>query len=133
MLPNTITLAVDVANNATLVDLVLQRDEEYLNRVIYAAEGSTLTLRDLLGFYRTKPTKNGNFLGVGKSTFKFTKDTQVPGYDGVATYVQPILANVEFSIPVGAPAADVKELRQRVIALLDRDDIMVEAQEQLRI
>lgn len=133
MLPNTITLAVDEANNATLINAVFSRDEEYLNRTVYAAANSSIIMRDTLGFYRTKPTKNGNFLGVAKSTIKFTVDQIVDGADGVAHFTQPVLAEVSFSIPVGTPAAAVKEIRQRIVALLDRDDIMTEAQERLQI
>lgn len=133
MLDNSYTLAVDVANNATNVNQVFTRDEEYLNRVIYAHSTSSLTARFLLGFYRQKPIKAGNFLGVAKTTQKITMDITVPGADGVASFTQPLIGEFSLSIPVGATDAQILKMRQMFVTLLDRDDIMVEAQNKLRI
>lgn len=133
MLDNIITLAVDLLNSGATTDTSFSRDEEYLNRSIYVSPYSDLVHRDILGFYRTKPVRNGNFLGVAKSSFKFTMDVVVPGADGVANYTQPLLAEVSFSVPVGTDAATVLEVRQRCIALLDNDSIMVETQEKMKI
>lgn len=131
MLDNTITLPVDVAGNGTLVNQVYTRDEEYLNRAVYTGASNTLSLRDLLSTYRTKPKKSGNFNGVGKAEFKFTQDYAVPGVDLTTTIVAPALIDVSTSFPVGITVANCMEMRQRAIAFLDHA-IAVALTEQLQ-
>lgn len=123
MQDNTITLAVDVANNATLVSKDFNRFDVYQNRSVYNSEDHTISSPDTLTFYRTVPKQSGNFKGQAKSAAKFSKNLTVVGVDG-ADVQAPLILEVSASIPVGATLAIQKEIRQRAIALLDRDDIM---------
>lgn len=121
MQSNTITLDVDPLNNGTVVPENFERYEEYLNRSVYIGEGHTPDARNTLAMYRTFPTKSGNFKGVAKSSIKLTKDHVVPGVDGVANLTAPSILEINFSVPVGTPANEVRKLRQRAIAALDDD------------
>lgn len=123
MQPNAIILAVDSLNNGTTHDEEFKRYEEYLNRSVYIGSAHTPDSRNSLALYRTFPTKSGNFKGVSKSSFKLTKDHAVAGADGVSILTSPIIMEVNFSVPVGVAAADVKLCRQRLIAMLDSDEI----------
>lgn len=133
MLDNTITLAVDEANNSTPVNNVYNRYQEFLNRTIYHFSASTLTFRDILGFYRTEPKTNGNFKGVAKTSMKITTDIEVDGVDSATSITAPLIGEVSFSVPVGATAAEAMLLRQRLIAALDDDTLMVAFMENLEI
>lgn len=124
MQPNVITLAVDLLNNATLVDHDFTRYEEYQNRAVYIGENHTVAAKDTLGFYRTLPKQSGNFRGVGKSAIKFSQDLSVAGVDATTTLTSALIGEVSFSAPVGSTAAQRKILRQRIIALLDNDSVM---------
>lgn len=124
MQPNDITLSVDVANDGTEVYQVYSRFEENVNNSTYVGTGHTLATRDKFTLYRTNPTQQGNFLGVAKSTIKFTEDILVAGVDAATSLKSPIIATVGFSIPVGASIAQITEVRQRILALLDSDTIM---------
>lgn len=124
MQPNEITLAVDVLNNGTTENQTYARFEEFLNRSIYIGSDHSLCLRNTLGLYRTLPKQSGNFKGVAKSSFKFSQDVVVDGVDGVSSITSPLILEVSFSVPVGATAADVLELRQRALALIDADTVM---------
>jgi hypothetical protein len=64
---------------------------------------------------------------------KFSQDITVDGLDGVSQITAPIIVEVSVSLPVGATAADALIARQRVVALVDRDDIMTPLMEQLMI
>lgn len=131
MQPNTITLAVDEENDGVgLVNHVYTRFEEFQNRALYISADHTLNAKDTLGFYRTFPKTSGNFRGVAKTSTKFSKDVSVTGVDGVSSILAPIIVEVSVSLPVGTTAADALIARQRVIALLDRDDVMVPLMEQ---
>lgn len=133
MLDNVITLAVDELNNATTVNHVFDRVDKINNRSIYVGENHVLTARDELSFYRTPQKLSGNFRGVAKSALKFTQDFVVDGVDGVSQLTSPIIAGVTFSVPVGVTAAAQLVMRQRIIALLDDDSIMVPLMNQLQI
>ena len=123
MQDNTITLAVDELNNATTVDHIYSRFEEYLNRSVYIGPLHALNARNTMAMYRTVPKPSGNFLGVNKTSVKFTKDVTVLGKDGT-NLVAPIIFEVSCSIPVGVTNATVLLERQKVVAVSDRDDIM---------
>jgi len=123
MQPNEITLVVDVENNSSPTSVDYTRYQEQENRVTYISENHTLESRDQLQFYRTFPTKTGNFKGVMKSAVKFTRDYSVAGVDG-NDITAPIIAEVSFSIPVGCSNAHAVAIRQAVIALLDTDSVM---------
>lgn len=124
MQPNTVTLAVDVLNNGTTVNKVYTRYEEYTNRSSYIGADHLPDDRNMLAIYRTFPTKSGNFKGTSKSSVKFTQDIEVAGVDSSTTLTSPMIGEVSFSLPVGATAAEAKELRQRIIACLDDDTFM---------
>lgn len=121
MLSNTITLAVDVQNTGTTTNRVYTRYSEFADRSIYKGPSHTLTLRDTLGFYRTPVKVNGTDNGVAKSAAKLTQDIEVPGKDATTTVVKPLIGNIDFSIPVGATAAQTLEFRQRLIAVIDHE------------
>jgi hypothetical protein len=133
MLANTLTLAVDELNNGTDVDIDFERSFEYTNRTVYTSENHSLDAKDQLTFYRTLPKVSGNFKGTGKSAFKFSQDFSVTGVDGLAALTSPIILEVGFSVPVGVSVADQLVARQRAIALLDDDTIMVALMNQLLV
>lgn len=122
MLPNTITLAVDLLNNGTTSDEVFTRMEELVNRSTYRGPNHSSASRNTKQFYRTLPKRSGNSLGAAKVAVKFTTDKVVAGVDG-NNVVAPLIADLGFSIPVGATTADLKALRQRIIASLDQDAV----------
>jgi len=133
MQSNTITLAVDVLNNDSTVDYDFTRFEEYQNRSVYIGEDHQLTSRDTLSLYRTFPKSVGNFKGMSKCAAKFSQDIEVTGVDGLAALVAPLILEVSASIPVGATLAQQLVARQRAIALLDDDTIMVALMNQLMV
>lgn len=124
MLDNTITIPVDLLNNGTVTNEVLTRIDEQQNRSKYKTPSHTFNLRDTVDFYRTFPTKTKDFNGVAKSGFKLTHDLEVPSPIVSQTRVAPEIAEVSFSLPVGFTAADIRTLRQRIIAILDNDVLM---------
>lgn len=124
MQPDQLTLSVDATNVGTPADQVYTRYEEYQNRATYIGASHTPDSRDQLGLYRTFPTKTGNFKGVGKTAVKFTEDVSVDGVDASTSISAPIILEVSFSVPVGASAASILEMRQRALAALDDDTLM---------
>lgn len=134
MQANTITLAVDVLNNATTEDSVFRRHEETTGRSTYVVDAShSLETRDMLQFYRTPPKRNGESRGSSKCAAKFTLDSEVPNASGSGNILLPQIAEVSFSLPVGTTAAQTLELRQRIIALLDDDAVMAPLNDVLEI
>lgn len=123
MQDNTITLAVDVANNATLVDKAFVRYLEEPSKTTYRGPGDTLVERNQMVFFRTPPKRTGNYLGSAKSGVKFTRDVTVAQADGNDTKA-PLIVEVSFSLPVGTTAAVSKEMRQTALAILDREDVI---------
>lgn len=123
MQANTITLAVDLLNNATTTNKVFSRHSEELNRSVYTGPDHTMLQRQTLGLYRTPPKRAGVFLGAGKTTVKFTFDKSVEQADGTSIIV-PMIGEVLFSIPVGVSAADTLAFRQYIVSLLDSDSVM---------
>ena len=133
MQDNVITLAVDELNNATTVNHVFNRYDLFQNRSVYTGANHQLTARDLLTLYRTQAKASGNFRGVAKTSVKFTQDFAVDAVDGISSLTSPIIAEITFSIPVGVTVADQLVMRQRLIALLDDDAVMVPLNNQLEI
>jgi hypothetical protein len=133
MLANEITLSVDAANDGNPADEDYTRVEEFQNRSVYEGPNHSLVERETLTFYRTKPTKSGNFNGVAKSAAKFSIDVAVDGVDTSTTVVAPLIGEISFSLPIGTTAADAMHLRQRLVALADNDTIMVALSELLHI
>jgi hypothetical protein len=133
MLNDTITLSVDELNDTNEVDHAFSRFEEFQNRSVYTGENHQLSAQDKMTFYRTFPKQSGNFAGTAKSACKFSKDYPVTGVDGLATLTSPMIIEVSFSVPVGITVADQLIGRQRVIALLDDDAVMVPLMNQLMV
>jgi hypothetical protein len=131
MLDNTITLSVDLLNSGVSTDVIFTRFDELLNRSVYTSPEHTFVSRDSLNFYRTLPKRSGNSLGVKKSAIKLTQDQQVEGVDSTTTITAPALLDISFSLPVGTTPETAKILRQRAIALLDNDTLMVRLTEAL--
>lgn len=118
MLENTITLALP--NGGTPTNAVFTRIDVFQNRSLYHGPGHSNTARNTMGFYRTYPKKTGNFLGVMKSASKITKDLEVLNAVG-EPIVSPMIADISFSVPVGATEAEVD-------VLLDHLEAQVEGQ-----
>lgn len=133
MLTDALNLSVDVANNATMVSQEFSLTDRFQNRSVFIGNGHTLLSRNMISFYRSYPTKVGNFLGTAKTSVKITEDVTVSGADGVATNTVPCIGEVNFSFPVGATAAKIKEIRQRLIAVLDDDLTMDKLNVQLMV
>lgn len=123
MQDNSITLAVDTANTGTTTDKVFTRHREDSNRTTYVGPGHVLDSRNMLQFYRTDPNRNGDFRGVARTAIKFTLDIDVDNADGSGQITAPLIVEANFSVPVGATAAQTLEARQHLIALLDDDSI----------
>lgn len=124
MLPDSIVLPVDEANDETVVNETLTRLEEYANRSVYASESHVVGSPDTLSFYRTPPKQTGNFRGVFKTATKFSRAITVAGVDGTTTISAPIIVETSYSIPVGATKEQILLARQRNIALQDLDAVM---------
>lgn len=122
MLSNSITLAVDVLNSGSTSNEVFSRLEELVNRSTYRGPNHSSASRNTMQFYRTLPKRSGNSLGTAKVSVKFTTDKTVTGVDG-SDQSAPLIGDVSFSLPVGCSAADMKALRQRIIASLDQDEV----------
>jgi len=133
MLDTTITLSVDTTNDDTPENHVFTRYDEYQNRTVYTGPNNALDSRELMTVYRTAPKPAGNFKGVAKSTVKFSRDVEIEGKDSTTNVGAVELGEVSFSIPVGTSAADAMILRQRLIAALDDDTLMVKLMENLEI
>lgn len=125
MQPNVITLSIDYLNNGTTTEESYSRFDDFQNRSTYIGENHNPDNRDTLTLYRTFPSKSGNFKGVAKTAAKFSKDIVVAGVDSSTSLTAPIIIETNFSIPVGATDADILKARQRHIALLDLDSVMV--------
>lgn len=132
MQANTITLAVDVLDNNTLVDQLFSRHEESPNRSTYVGPTHSLVSRDQLAFLRTLPKRTGPYYGSAKCAVKFTRDVVVSQADGTDT-VAPLIVELSFSIPVGTSSATVVEALQRIIAISDRSDVVGPLTSQLSI
>lgn len=124
MQANQLSISVDAANDGNAAAEVYDRRDEFQNRSVYIGADHLPEERNELALYRTYPTKSGNFKGVLKSSVKFTQDVDVPGVDSSSTLTSPIILEASFSIPVGATAADILHIRQRLVALLDDDTFM---------
>lgn len=122
MQANELTLSVDPANDSNPENRVYSRHEETVNRSTYRASTHSLAARNLLQFYRSAPTKVGNFAGTAKSSFKVTIDRSVAAVDG-GTIIVPQIVEVSFSNPVGVTSAHTQELRQLALAILDDDSV----------
>lgn len=122
--PATITLAVDNANNGTLVNQEFRSYDRTSTKSTYESATSTVVARDQLAFYRTPAKRNGIFLGSTKTTAKFTTDVSVQNAEGTGEVKVPLIVELNFSVPVGVTPSQTEQARQRALALLDRTDLM---------
>lgn len=125
MIPATFTLAVDTANTGTTSDQVFKHHDTVGQKKIYHRSDHTLSERHDMAVTRKMPTRSGNFLGVAKGGVKFTDDYDVTGLDGTSITSGGWMS-LEFGLPVGVSDADKLELRQRMHAAIDRDDLFDE-------
>lgn len=134
MLANSITLAVDTANNGTTVNETWSRMSYGTNDSLYVGPlNNTGIIRDQLRFTRSYPQKSGNFAGYLVSTAKFVREIEVEGVDVTTLEKRPITVELRIVVPAGATTAEVIEARQRMLALMDNDTIMTAANSQLDV
>jgi hypothetical protein len=133
MQSDEITLQVDELNNDTDVPAVFTRAQEFANRSVYTGVSHDLILQDKFTMYRTYQKISGNFKGTAKSAVKFSQDFVVTGVDGLASLTSPMIIELSFSVPVGISVADQLIGRQRAIAILDDDTVMVPLMNQLLV
>jgi hypothetical protein len=127
MQDNVITLAIDTANTGSTTDVDFTRNEELTNRSTYVQKDThTLAHRYQVQFYRTYPKRSGASLGSRKYAVKITQDFDVPNADGSGSITLPAIVDCQFSLPVGMTVAQSLLMRQGMVALLDRDDIMTD-------
>jgi len=124
MQPDQIVLPVDLLNDGSTSNQTYKRFTPGDNRTVYIGENHVPESRDTLTLYRSFSKKSGNFMGVQKTSVKFSHDVSVPGVDSESTVVAPIIVEVSFSMPVGVTDAQMIIERQRAIALLDLDAVM---------
>lgn len=124
--PADITLSVDADGTGAnvAVDEIYSNFDRFSNRSVYHAPGHTTVVRDTLTFYRTLPKPTSIFYGVQKSAAKFSMDVEVNTPTGVTTR-SPIIFELSASIPVGATAADILHVEERVKALIYNRDLMI--------
>lgn len=113
------------------LEITYSRAEEAQGRSVYYAANHNVIDRNMLAFYRTLPKPNANFKGTAKSSFKFTRDIVVESMIETLTLKAPIIAEVSFSCPVGSTAAEIKDMRQRLVALLNDETVMQKLNDQL--
>lgn len=134
MLPNSITLAVDTANNGTTANETWSRTSYGTNDSLYVGPlNNTGIIRDQLRFTRSYPQKSGNFAGYLVSTVKFVREIEVEGVNITTLEKRPITVELRVVVPAGATTAEVVEARQRMLALMDNDTIMTAANSQLDV
>lgn len=123
MQANTITLPVDLLNTGSTTNELFTRHEETINRSTYRGPDHTVASPNTLQLYRTLPKRSGDYLGSAKVSVKLTAARTVTSASGLDIQA-PDIAEVSFSIPVGVTAAQMKAVRQRLIAVLDMDAVM---------
>lgn len=121
MLSSTIVLTAAQTGYAT--DKTFTRFDNPGDRSVYHGPDHTLVSQHTLGFYRSFPKRNGNFLGTAKTSAKFTKAVSVLNTDG-STGSYPAIVEINFSFPVGTSAAIQLEMRKEVLALLGQESVM---------
>lgn len=133
MLSNTISVSYDALGDAQSVEKTYTRYDEYQNRTVYVGENHSPIDKDTLTFYRSFPKQVGNYKGVAKTSFKISKDVEVPGVDGLATFSSPVIIEVTFSVPLGVTDAEALRLRHLASSILSSDSLMVSVTKQLQI
>lgn len=75
-------------------------DGSSTNKSVYTEGGAGLQAKDKVELYRSFPKKNGNFLGMIKSSLKHTKDVTVKDAQGNDSTV-PAIITISVSVPLG--------------------------------
>jgi hypothetical protein len=119
-----IALTVDPANDGNPETQNYANQQRKDTFSLYREENSDLKNRDELRLAATLPKRSGNFPGVVRSEARFTKTVEVEGVDTTTTVAGVATGIISFSLPLGTSAATATLLRQRMIGLLDDDDIM---------
>lgn len=109
------------------------RAEESAGRSVYYSDSHTTVGRDTLTFLRTLPKVSGNDQGQAKASFKFTRDILVPSTLTSIEIKRPLIIEVSASIPVGATDAEILDIRERAIALLNDQTVMDKLHKQLMV
>lgn len=130
---NDIILNVDTANNGTTTEetFSLVRPEE--GKATYMLDGSALADKEQLTLFASLPKRSGNFLGVVRSSVKATKAISVPSTVSGEDLTSEIIAQVNFSVPEGTTLADLVHIRQRLVAMLDSDALMLELNQRANV
>jgi hypothetical protein len=77
------------------------------NEVQYAGPANTVSIKDKMSLKRTAPKPTSVFSGVGRTEAKLTRTKSLTG---ALTSSADLLAAVNFTVPVGAAAADIDAL-----------------------
>lgn len=117
-LPNTITLAVDIANDNVLVNQDYDRFLERENHTVYTGEDNSSSAKNQITFYRTFPKPQGNSRGVERSAIKVVQDKVVLGADGLAQLTSPVIIKIDVGRPVGVSDADFLAIKMRAASAL---------------
>lgn len=112
MLDATITLPVVGG------DVDVDRYSEEKDKSTYLFDGATWASRKEISFLRSTPKASGAYPGNARGTFKITWDTEVVDKLG-NTIVAPIIATVQYSIPVGASDTVVNNHIKHTAAVLN--------------
>lgn len=125
MLPTTIALSVDETNDSNPVE----HTYTYFKDGVYYDSDHTVASRNQCQFGTTPAKASGNFYGVLRTRCKFTTDISVAGINGEDIKV-PLIGEAVFSLPVGTTPEQMMILRQKLVAMLDYDTVMVPHQTQ---
>jgi hypothetical protein len=123
----SLTIQSDVANNDTLVAKVFNRARVLMNglKTLFHESNSHTTARpSTLSFETSEPRPNGQFMGVTRPKIVRRRTIDVESLDPAVEVTQPLIGKIEFSVPVGATDAEMLEMRQDLIAVLDDDTLM---------
>lgn len=124
MQANTLTLPVDTTNNGTTTNRNYNRYREEPEKTEYRGPDHAGIVQDTLTITRKSPTRNGNFLGAYRTKAQFAQSYDVIGLDGTTQKGINATISIEVVAPLGLTDAQLKELRQRALALLDNDTVM---------
>lgn len=112
MLDATITLPVVGG------DVGINRYSEEKDKSTYLFNGATWAKRKEVSFLRSIPKASGAYPGNARGTVKVTWDTEVVDKLG-NTIVAPVIATIQYSIPVGAADAVITDHIKHVAAVLN--------------
>lgn len=124
MQPNIIDLTVDPLNNGTTEVQNYRRFSDSDNRALYIGDDHTGTKRDTLTLLRSLPKTSGTFKGMMKTSAKFTLDIEVPSTVVGVSVIAPYIVDISVSLPVGTDPVVAQLVRQRVVALMDKEAVV---------